>query len=48
MLRLLAAGHDLREAAREAHVAPERVLRMYADTSFRDAVNALLDDRISV
>jgi len=47
MLRLLAAGRDIQDAARDARVDPERVLRMYADLSFRRAVNALLDERIN-
>lgn len=46
LLRLLAAGRSLREAAREARVKPDRVLGLLADPTFRRAANALLDDRM--
>lgn len=46
LLRLLASGLSLRDAAREARVNAERVLSLYADPSFRRAANALLGDRI--
>lgn len=47
LLRQVASGRSLRDAAREARVDAERVLDLYADPSFRRAVNALLDDRIA-
>lgn len=46
LLRHLAGGASLRDAARQARVKPERVLGLLADPSFRRSVDALLDERI--
>jgi predicted protein tyrosine phosphatase len=43
LLRLLAAGHTLHEAATEARVKPERVLRLFEDKQFRAAYVTLVE-----
>lgn len=42
LLRRLADGESLADAAKGAQVKPERVLTLLADRPFRDAVNLLL------
>lgn len=42
LLRLLAEGSTLADAARVAQVKPERVLTLMADAPFREAVVTLL------
>lgn len=47
LLRLLASGVSLREAARAARVKPDRVLTLMADPHFRAATYALLEPPVA-
>ena len=43
LLRLLGQGVPLADAARQAGVKPERVLRLLSDSAFRQATCSLLE-----